>query len=60
MPYEIVRVGNSKYAVINTKTAHAYSYGTSLANAQAQMRLLYSLHGKSRNRRSRNRRSKKR
>lgn len=40
MPYGIIKVANSKYAVVNTETGHAHSYGTSLSNAQAQVRLL--------------------
>ena len=41
MPYTIVKVGKNKYSVVNTETHTAHSFGTSLAKAQAQVRLLH-------------------
>jgi hypothetical protein len=46
MPYTIVRVGAREYSVINAITGRVHSYGTTLAAAKAQMRLLYGVeHG---------------
>lgn len=46
MPYSIIKVGKNKYSVINTETHAAHSFGTSLAKAHAQVRLLYGVEHK--------------
>jgi hypothetical protein len=47
MPYNIRKIrGKNLYSVKNSQTGAVHSYGTTLANAKKQVRLLYSLEGK--------------
>ena len=44
MPYELQKISQRKYKVINTETGVEYSHGTSKKKAQSQIRLLHMLH----------------
>lgn len=47
MPFSIRKIrGKNLYSVKNSQTGAVHSYGTTLANAKKQVRLLYSLEGK--------------
>jgi hypothetical protein len=47
MPFTIRKIrGKNLYSVKNSQTGAVHSYGTTLANAKKQVRLLYSLEGK--------------
>lgn len=41
MPYNILPVGNNRYAVVNPNSGKIHSTHTTLKNAEAQKRLLY-------------------
>ena len=41
MPYSLLNVGGNKYSVVNTSTGKIHSKHTTLAKAQAQIRLLH-------------------